>query len=162
MAKAPTRLRRTFSPQFKKDAVRLVTEEGKSLTEVATHLVGIARSLLQRWREQAVSKPAAEVFRGHGRVIRQAEKIRELEKKLRDVTMERDILKSAGLLCGRAEVKFRFIQAQQETFPVGSSAGRDPRAWVCASVAAALVREGFCHGDAGEDLRHRMPSRRQP
>jgi transposase-like protein len=54
----------TFSPQFKKDAVRLVTEEGKSLTEVATHL-GIARSLLQRWWEQVVSKPVAEVFPSH-------------------------------------------------------------------------------------------------
>jgi transposase len=31
--------------------VRLVVEEGKSLNEVAAHL-GIARSLLQRWKEQ--------------------------------------------------------------------------------------------------------------
>jgi transposase-like protein len=46
MGKETTRLRRTFTPQFKKDAVRLVVEEGKNLTEVATHL-GIARSLLQ-------------------------------------------------------------------------------------------------------------------
>jgi transposase len=94
MGKETTRLRRTFTPQFKKDAVRLVVEEGKSLTEVATHL-GIARSLLQRWREQLASKPAPEVFPGHGRVTGQAEKIRELEKKLRDVTTERDILKKA-------------------------------------------------------------------
>ena len=93
MAKG-TRLRRTFTPQFKKDAVRLVTEEGKSLTEVASHL-GIARSLLQRWREQLVAKPAAEVFPGHGRVSGNAQKIRDLEKKLRDVTTERDILKKA-------------------------------------------------------------------
>jgi len=94
MAKAPTRLRRTFTPQFKKDAVRLVTEEGKSLNEVAMNL-GIARSLLQRWKEQASSKPAVEVFPGHGRMAGQAQKVRELEKKLRDVTMERDILKKA-------------------------------------------------------------------
>ena len=94
MGKATTRLRRTFTPQFKKDAVRLVTEEGKSLTEVATHL-GIARSLLQRWKEQATSKPAAEVFPGHGRLTGHAQRIRELEKKLRDVTQERDILKKA-------------------------------------------------------------------
>ena len=94
MGKATTRLRRTFTPQFKKDAVRLVTAEGKSLTEVATHL-GIARSLLQRWKEQAASKPAPEVFPGHGRVTGQAAKIRALEKQLHDVTMERDILKKA-------------------------------------------------------------------
>jgi putative transposase len=104
--------------QFKKDAVRLVVEEGKSLTEVAAHL-GIARSLLQRWREQLSSKPAPEVFPGHGRVTGQAAKLREFEKKLRDVTMERDILRNAGLLCGRTEVKSRFIQEQRETFPVG-------------------------------------------
>ena len=94
MGKQTTRLRRTFSPQFKKDAVRLVTEEGKNATEVAAHL-GIARSLLQRWREQLAAKPAAEVFPGHGRMVGDAAKIRELEKKLRDVTMERDILKKA-------------------------------------------------------------------
>src|SRR2546423_1137863 len=92
MGKETTRLRRTFTPQFKKDAVRLVIEEGKSLTEVATHL-GIARSLLERWREQLSSKPAPEVFPGYGRATGHAAKVRELEKKLRDVTMERDILK---------------------------------------------------------------------
>ena len=94
MGKETTRLRRTFTPQFKKDAVRLVTEEGKSLTEVATHL-GIARSLLPYWKQQLSRKPAPEVFPGHGRVSGEAQKIRELEKKLRDVTMERDILKKA-------------------------------------------------------------------
>ena len=79
MGKETTGLRRTFTPQFKKDAVRLVVAEGKRLTEVAAHL-GIARSLLQRWREQLSSRLASEVFRGHGRVTGQAAKIRELEK----------------------------------------------------------------------------------
>src|SRR6185436_13197508 len=105
MAKGTTRLRRTFTPQFKKDAVRLVVEEGKSLTEVSAHL-GIARSLVQRWREQLSSKPAPEVFAGHGRVTGQAAKIHELEKKLRDVTTERDILKKRWptLRTNRSEV----------------------------------------------------------
>ena len=94
MGRGTTRLRRTFAPQFKKDAVRLVTEERKSLTEVAAHL-GIARSLLQRWREQLSRKSAPEVFPGHGRLTRQAQKVRDLEKKLHDVTQERDILKKA-------------------------------------------------------------------
>jgi hypothetical protein len=37
MAEATTRLGRTSTPQFKKDPLRLMTEEGKSLNEVATH-----------------------------------------------------------------------------------------------------------------------------
>jgi transposase len=61
-------VRRTFTPQFKKDAVALL-REGRSATEVAQSL-GIARSLLQRWKE-------------------------ELEKKLSRVPEERDILKKA-------------------------------------------------------------------
>jgi transposase len=93
MGRQPTRVRRTFTPQFKKDAVRLVTEEGKSVNEVATHL-GIARSLLQRWKEQRATKPS-EAFPGHGRLAPQARRIRELEMKLREVTQERDILKKA-------------------------------------------------------------------
>ena len=36
MEKEATRARRAFTPQFKRDAVRLVVEEGKSLSEVAT------------------------------------------------------------------------------------------------------------------------------
>ena len=48
--KKPTRVRRSFTAEFKRDAVRLV-REGKTLTEVAQNL-GIARSLLQYWKKQ--------------------------------------------------------------------------------------------------------------
>ena len=79
-----TRVRRTFTPQFKRDAVKLVNE-GKSVTEVARNL-GVARSLLQRWRDQAV---------GEGVDAMEADEIRRLRKQLRDVVEERDILKKA-------------------------------------------------------------------
>jgi transposase len=51
--------------------------------------------LLQYWKRQLDRKPAPEVFPGQGRVSGEAQQIRDLEKKLRDVTMERDILKKA-------------------------------------------------------------------
>jgi transposase-like protein len=50
MGKKTTRVRRNFTPEFKKDAVRLL-RGGRTVTDVAERL-GIARSLLQRWREQ--------------------------------------------------------------------------------------------------------------
>jgi len=100
MGRQPTRVRRTFTPQFKRDAVRLVVDEGKSITEVATHL-GIARSLLQRWKEQLAATPS-EVFPGRGRLPAQAQRVRELEQKLRDVTQERDILKKCMVRPRRA------------------------------------------------------------
>ena len=54
--KMPTGVRRTFAPEFKRDAVRLV-QEGKTLTEVAQNL-GIARSLLQYWKKQLERRPS--------------------------------------------------------------------------------------------------------
>ncbi|MBW2691663.1 MAG: transposase [Deltaproteobacteria bacterium] len=52
--KETTRVRRIFTPQFKRDAVKLI-REGKAVSEVARDL-GIARSLLQRdVRRQAAS-----------------------------------------------------------------------------------------------------------
>lgn len=92
MAKKPPRIRRTFTPQFKKDAVALV-EAGRTVNEVA-HDLGIARSLLQRWRTQLRREPEVS-FPGTGRLAPQAEQIRQLQQRLRTVTEERDILKKA-------------------------------------------------------------------
>ena len=93
MGRKSSRVRRTFTPGFKRDAVRLVSEKGKTATEVARDL-GIARSLLQRWKDQ-LSEAESDAPRGRGRRTAQGERMRELEKRLRDVTEERDILKKA-------------------------------------------------------------------
>ena len=71
MAKKTPRVRRTFTPQFKRDAVALA-QAGRSLTEVA-HDLGIARSLLARWREQ-LGRHAADAFPGTGRLARFSER----------------------------------------------------------------------------------------
>jgi transposase len=87
-----TRVRRSFTPQFKKDAVALV-REGRSVTEVARDL-GIARSLLQRWKDQLEGR-ADEPGSGKPSLSVESEEVRKLREKLRDVTEERDILKKA-------------------------------------------------------------------
>jgi transposase len=92
MGKKTTRVRRSFTPQFKKDAVRLV-RSGRSVSDVAQSL-GIARSLLQRWRDQ-LNHGGEEAFPGRGKQSGEAEELRKLKQKLRDVTEERDILKKA-------------------------------------------------------------------
>ncbi len=92
MAKKTTRIRRTFTPQFKKDAVRLL-RTGRSATDVAESL-GIVRSLLLRWRDQ-LEGDSTTPFPGRGKLTTEAEELRKLKQKLRDVTEERDILKKA-------------------------------------------------------------------
>ena len=92
MSKRKTaRVRRTFTPQFKKDALGLVNR-GRSITEVARDL-GIARSLLQRWNE--LEGRSEESGSGKASTSADSEDVRALRQKLRDVTEERDILKKA-------------------------------------------------------------------
>jgi transposase len=86
------RVRRTFTPEFKRDAIALVAREGRTVSEVARNL-GIARSLLQRWIEQSRDQERD----GSPRRPQpsETEELRQLRKQLRDVTEERDILKKA-------------------------------------------------------------------
>ena len=86
------RVRRTFTPEFKRDAVALVSCEGKTVSEVARNL-GIARSLLQRWIEQSRDQDRDDKPRKSQAA--ETEEVRQLRKQLRDVTEERDILKKA-------------------------------------------------------------------
>ena len=94
--------RRKYDPDFKRNAVRLTEGSGRTVVEVAEGL-GIATDLLYRWRREQRKKEGY-AFPGHGReaLVPQEQRIRELEKKLRDTEMERDILKKAMAIFSRA------------------------------------------------------------
>ena len=86
------RVRRTFTPQFKKDAVEMI-RQGKTVTEVSNSL-GVARSLLQYWKRQ-LDGEAEHPFPGRGNAGSENDELRAVKKRLKDVTEERDILKKA-------------------------------------------------------------------
>ena len=94
--------RRKYDPDFKRNAVRLSDEPDRTVIEVADHL-GISKHLLYKWRRELRLKEGL-AFPGHGReaLTEQEKKIKELEKKLRDAEMERDILKKAMAIFSRA------------------------------------------------------------
>lgn len=83
--------RRKYDPDFKRNAVRLSEEPGRTATEVAEHL-GITKDLLYRWRREHRAKEGLS-FPGYGRELMspQEQRIKKLEKKLKDAEMERDI-----------------------------------------------------------------------
>ena len=95
--------RRKYDRDFKRNAVLLCAEPGRTVTEVAENL-GVGKDLLYRWRREyhlANGKPA---FPGNGveALTDEQKRIRELEKKLRETEMERDILKKAMAIFSRA------------------------------------------------------------
>ena len=93
--------RRKYDSDFKRNAVQLAEEPGRSVAEVAENL-GIGKDLIYRWRREQRSQQGL-AFPGNGRqsLTSEQQEIRELEKKLKDTEMERDILKKAMAIFSR-------------------------------------------------------------
>ena len=87
------RSRRKHSAEFKLEAVRMVTEQGRTVRDVAESL-GIDRSLLQRWKLQ-VREDGAGAFPGNGRPKPSNDEVVRLRRELTQARQERDILKKA-------------------------------------------------------------------
>jgi len=92
--------RRKFDSDFKRNAVLLSQDPNRSAAEVAKNL-GISKELLYRWRKEYRLREEL-AFPGHGReaLTPSEQKIRDLERKLLDAEMERDILKKAMVIFG--------------------------------------------------------------
>ena len=95
--------RRKYDRDFKRNAVLLCTEPGRSVAEIAENL-GIAKDMLYRWRREYHLSNGKLVFPGNGveALTDEQRRIRELEKQLRETQMERDILKKAIAIFSRA------------------------------------------------------------
>ncbi len=94
--------RRKYDSDFKRNAVQLSEEPDRTVAAVAENL-GIGTDILYRWRREQRSKEGL-AFPGNGReaLTTQQQKIRDLEKRLKDTEMERDILKKAVGIFSRA------------------------------------------------------------
>jgi transposase len=91
--KKPKRTRRSFSDEFKAGAVKLVLDEGKTVTQVARDL-DLTVSSLRNWVERA----RADRGKGKPGVLTTAEReeLAKLRKENRELRMEREILKKAA------------------------------------------------------------------
>lgn len=86
--------RRRFSREYKREAIRLVTERGVTAAQAARDL-GLHVNSLRRWvREQAADPQQA--FPGEGQQKPEAAELTRLRREVATLRMERDILKKAA------------------------------------------------------------------
>lgn len=86
------RPRRAFTDEFRAGAVRLVLDEGKTVPQVARDL-DLTQSALRTWVERA----RADRTKGKtGLTTAEREELAKLRKEVRELRMERDILKQAA------------------------------------------------------------------
>jgi transposase len=96
------RLRRTYTPEFKTEAVKLVTEQGYSIAEAARSL-GLRDNLLRNWK-QAMEAQGQQAFPGQGKLPAIEEELRRLRADNQRLRAERDILKKATAFFAREAI----------------------------------------------------------
>ena len=91
------RVRRRFSDEFKEGAVRLVLDEGKTVGAVAREL-DLTASALGLWVQHA----RAEQTKGKSGLMKEErEELTRLRKEVRELRLERDLLKKVSALFAR-------------------------------------------------------------
>ena len=83
--------RKQYSAEFKREAVRLITDKGISVAQAARDL-GLNQNMLGRWKKQ-LNSDADRAFPGQGQP-REEEQTR-LRREVEVLRQERDILKKA-------------------------------------------------------------------
>src|SRR5947208_3349158 len=87
------RPRKTYTPEFKLAAVKMITEQKLSVAEVGRRL-GVSENLLHT-RKKAVAKDGADAFPGSGHLTPVEDELRKLKAEVERLTAERDVLKKA-------------------------------------------------------------------
>ena len=85
--------RKKYSKEFKLDAVSLVLDQGYSRAEAARSL-GLNSNMLGRWVSEQRTD-GGQAFRGNGILTPEQDEIRKLRSQVKNLKMEKEILKKA-------------------------------------------------------------------
>lgn len=88
-------VKKTYSKEFKLDAISLIKEQGYSRSEAAVSL-GITAQMLGRWIREN-EDDGGQAFRGQGKLTPELAEIRRLKEENKRLKMEKEILKKAAV-----------------------------------------------------------------
>jgi len=91
-----TKTRRTFSPEFRLESAQLVVDQGYSI-RAGCDAMGVSKSTLENWVRQLRQERQGETPKA-GAMTPEQRRIQELEKTIRRIETEKEILKKATAL----------------------------------------------------------------
>jgi transposase len=83
-----TKIRKSYTREFKIEALHLADTSGKPKAQVERDL-GLSQGLLFHWRQE-LAQQGGEAFPGHGRLSATDERLRQLERENAILRQERD------------------------------------------------------------------------
>jgi len=86
--------RKTYTSEFKIQAVRMLTDQGLSVSEVARRL-GVGVNCVRNWRN-ALRDDGPDAFPGQGQSTPAEDELRRLRAENQRLKAERDLLKKAA------------------------------------------------------------------
>ena len=84
----------------KLDAISLVMDQGLTIAEAARSLE-INANMLNRWIKESQADNNGQAFRGNGKLTPEQEEIRNLKLQIKQLKLERQILKEAAVFFAR-------------------------------------------------------------
>src|SRR5579875_891151 len=93
------KVQKTYTREFKEEAVRLAQSSGKAITQVARE-PGVSDTSIHQWRKE-LAQHGKEAFPGSGHQTAREEENRRLKRELERVQQERDILKKVVSIFSR-------------------------------------------------------------
>jgi transposase len=91
------RNRRSFTPEFKRDAASLVLDQQYTIKE-ACESMGVGETGMRNWVEQLRSERTGITPEGSRALTQEQQRIQELEKENKQLKREKEILKKASAL----------------------------------------------------------------
>ena len=95
-------VRRSFSWEFKLEAVRLVRERGVAVAQAARDL-DLHENMLRKWVKDFAADPA-QAFPGQGQMKPEQAEIERLRREVAKLKAERDILKKAAAYFAKDQI----------------------------------------------------------
>lgn len=91
------RTRPTFTPEFRLESAQLVVDQNYSIREAA-EAMSVGKSTMDKWVRQLRTERAGGQIASATPMTPDQRKIRDLERKVKHIEMEKDILKKATAL----------------------------------------------------------------
>ena len=109
---------KTYTPEFRAEAVKLVLAHGLSLEEAAQRIV-MPKGTLANWISSAKRGSAGTVMPGSRTVPELEAEVARLRKELAETRMERDVIKKGGrVLCPGVAARYAFMKSVRLNYPM--------------------------------------------